>query len=165
MKKAPKALAAFLSGYAHCDCAHYRSTGYTNPRGYLKNPRHGGLGQRIPDGRRARCDEYARDARRKNCSSAYSRLDGPEKKLIEPLIRAYPGEMSDTELCGAAGYQHERSTGYTNPRGRLHNHGLIERDKGTVNILFPYEDTYVLEKEAIYEARAGLAGWARAFLV
>ena len=51
--------------------------------------------------------------------------------------------MSDTELCGAAGYQHERSTGYTNPRGRLHNHGLIERDKGTVNILFPYEDTYV----------------------
>jgi hypothetical protein len=137
--KAPaQELVCFLSGYQHV-----RSTGYTNPRGYLNTK---GL------------IKYSRDAilfteRGRELAEAPSRpltteelhktimekLDGPEKKLLQPLLDAYPESMRQEDLCREAGYQHVRSTGYTNPRGRLNTWGLIAYDKESIratDILF-----------------------------
>lgn len=52
-------------------------------------------------------------------------LPGPERKLLTPLLEAYPNEISNEELAERSGYTFG-SGGFNNPRGRLRSLGLIE---------------------------------------
>lgn len=134
----PNELIAFLSGYRHC-----RSTGYTNPRGYLKGKGlvvYSGSGVSLTPEGRANVNVKSTPLTTQELHSiVLNKLDGPEKKLLIPLLREYPRPISNIDLCTEAGYMHERSTGYTNPRGRLKTFGLVEYGQGSVvasNMLF-----------------------------
>lgn len=122
---APNELLAFLSGYSN-----YRSTGYTNPRGYLKAKGlidYGTDGVQLKEAGRALAEAPTTPLTTEALHQAVlTKLDGPERKLLAPLLAAYPGELSNEDLCAAGGYTNVRSTGYTNPRGRLRSFGLIE---------------------------------------
>lgn len=67
-------------------------------------------------------------------------LDGPQSRMLEALLNAYPRTLATEELCFASGYEGNNGT-FRNVRGRLHTYGLIEYpDKGTAraaDILFP----------------------------
>ena len=54
-----------------------------------------------------------------------SKLDGPARRLLEPLLRIYPHHMSNDELATEAGYS-VSSSSYGVPRSRLKSLGLIE---------------------------------------
>lgn len=136
--KPPNELVAFLSGYKH-----FRSTGYTNPRGYLKSRGYldysNGAVFLTDAGREHAETPEAPLTQEALHGAVLNRLDGPERKLLAPLLKKYPEGISNAELCTTAGYMHERSTGYTNPRGRLKSFGLIEYNSGEVkarDILF-----------------------------
>lgn len=136
--KPPNDFVCFLSGYSHP-----RSTGYTNPRGYLKakglvDYSNGSVFLTLAG--RAAAEKLDRPLSQEEFhNEVLKKLDGPERKLLKPLLERYPQGISNTELCSIAGYMHERSTGYTNPRGRLRSFGLIEYADGEVkarDILF-----------------------------
>lgn len=52
-------------------------------------------------------------------------LDGPMKRILEPLIGCYPAAMSNEEVAGIAGYT-PRGGSYLTPRSRLKTLGLID---------------------------------------
>jgi uncharacterized protein len=52
-------------------------------------------------------------------------LPGPERRILQPLLDAYPNSIVSEQLAEMAGYSHT-STGFTNPRARLRTLGLIE---------------------------------------
>lgn len=125
----PNDLVAFLSGYAHS-----RSAGYTNPRGQLGAKgfikyESGTLA--LTEAGRIHAETPETPLTQEELHSVVlSKLDGPEQKLLRPLLDAYPEGVSNTDLCQMAGYAHERSAGYTNPRGHLGSFGLIEYKNG-----------------------------------
>lgn len=136
--KAPNELIAFLSGYAHA-----RSTGYTNPRGYLNSKGlitySNGTVSLTTEGRVLADTPDTPLTQSELHRVVLDRLTGSERKVLKPLLERYPDSISNTELCALAGYEHERSTGYTNPRGRLRAYGLINYEDGQVkaeDILF-----------------------------
>lgn len=59
-------------------------------------------------------------------NSGGGKLDGPKRRVLKPLLEAYPNDMSAEDLCQAAGYQHPLSKGFTVPRGTLRTFGLVE---------------------------------------
>jgi len=70
----------------------------------------------------------------------FEKLPGPESRILEPLLDAYPSDMSTEELAEAAGYS-SGGGAFNNPRGRLRTLGLIDYpSQGRVvalDILFP----------------------------
>lgn len=68
-----------------------------------------------------------------------ARLPGPETKLLNVLLDAYPSALTNEALATAAGYT-PGGGAYNNPRGRLRSLGLVEYAGGMVkarSILFP----------------------------
>lgn len=131
---------AFLSGYSNI-----RSTGFTNPCGSLRSKglvRYAGARHiALTEGGIAYAHEPdvmpTREALHQN---VLAKLPGPERKLLEPLLEAYPDAITNEKLAELAGYSNERSTGYTNPRGRLRSFELVEYTPEGVRaaaILFP----------------------------
>lgn len=53
-----------------------------------------------------------------------ARLDGPQRRILTPLIAAYPESMTTAELAAAAGY--EIGGAFNNARGRLRSIGLVD---------------------------------------
>lgn len=53
------------------------------------------------------------------------RLDGPQKRILQPLLDAYPDELNRDELAAAAGYSPDGGA-FGNPLGSLRSLGLIE---------------------------------------
>jgi hypothetical protein len=53
------------------------------------------------------------------------RLDGPRRRILQPLLVCYPGDLSREELAEKAGYSPEGSA-FTNPLGSLRSLGLID---------------------------------------
>jgi len=53
-----------------------------------------------------------------------ARLDGPQRRILTPLIAAYPESMTTPELAAAAGY--EIGGAFNNARGRLRSIGLVD---------------------------------------
>jgi hypothetical protein len=69
-----------------------------------------------------------------------AKLGGPERRLLEPLLKNYPHPVANEALADAAGYS-LNSSSYGVPRSRLKNFGLIEYPQpGMVrakDLLFP----------------------------
>lgn len=118
------AIVAFLAGYSNP-----RSTGYTNPRGALvaKNmvsyPQPGKIALTAAGKLQAASVEVGSEEELHRI--ILSRLTGPQAKILKVLIEARGEAMSNEDLARATGYENERSTGYTNPRGQLRSYGLI----------------------------------------
>jgi hypothetical protein len=53
-----------------------------------------------------------------------ARLDGPQRRILTPLIAAYPESMTTAALAAAAGY--EIGGAFNNARGRLRSIGLVD---------------------------------------
>lgn len=53
------------------------------------------------------------------------RLPGPEQRILQPLLDAYPNDLSNEELAEKAGYEIGGGA-FNNPKGRLRTLGLIE---------------------------------------
>ena len=53
------------------------------------------------------------------------RLSGPERRLLRPLLEAYPDSLSNADLAEAANYT-AGAGAFNNPRGRLRSLGLVE---------------------------------------
>lgn len=115
---------AFLAGYS------FGGGAYNNPRGRLNSK---GLVRYSSGARIALTDEgrgcanfpEAPASNEELQSRVLERLNGPEQRLLRPLLEAYPHAMSNADLAAAAGYA-AGAGGFNNPRGRLKTLGLIE---------------------------------------
>lgn len=114
---------AFLAGYT------YGGGAYHNPRGRLRSR---GLvdyrGERIvltDEGRRLANVPDVAPSNEELHERVLERMPGPERRLLRPLLDAYPDAMSDAELAAAAGYT-AGAGAFNNPKGRLRTLGLIE---------------------------------------
>lgn len=58
-------------------------------------------------------------------------LDGPQKRILEPLIQVYPDRMDKADLAAAAGYSPDGGA-FNNPLGALRSLGFIDRQPGSV---------------------------------
>lgn len=52
-------------------------------------------------------------------------LDGPEQRILQPLLECYPNPMKTGELAQKSGYT-EGGGAFNNPKGRLRTLGLID---------------------------------------
>lgn len=117
---------AFLAGYSNT-----RSTGFTNPcgalrsKGFIEYPNSDTITLTLLGEVTATPMEITHSNESLQ-QIILDKLPGPESKLLRELITRYPEQMSNEELCMATGYTNERSTGYTNPRGRLKSFGFVE---------------------------------------
>ncbi len=114
---------AFLADYT------FGGGGFNNPRGALRTK---GLVEYV-SGNRIKLTEAGRALAKtpdipltteELHSKVLNLLPGPEKKLLKPLLEAYPESMSNEELASASGY--EIGGGFNNPKGRLRTLGLVE---------------------------------------
>jgi len=121
---------AFLAGYT------IGGGGFNNPRGSLRTK---GLVEYAAGERIALTDAGRQSAQFQDAvltsaelhTKVLERLPGPERKILIPLLRAYPEGMTNDELSREAGYT-DGGGGYNNPRGRLRTLGLIEYVGGKV---------------------------------
>lgn len=119
-----QAAVAFLAGYTIGGGA------FNNPRGALRGK---GLveyfgGERIgltDPGRDAAQfpDQVLTTAELQRC--VLERLPGPERRILEVLIRAYPKSIDNERCARESGYE-PGGGAFNNPRGRLRSLGLIE---------------------------------------
>lgn len=132
-------IVAFLSKYTNP-----RSTGYTNPRGYLVSkglihyPAPGTVALTEAGKSVANHPDRIEDEEELH-QRVLERLTGPQAKILKILLEAKGEPVSNEDLAQQSEYSNVRSTGYTNPRGNLHSFGLIEYVPGGVkasHILF-----------------------------
>jgi uncharacterized protein len=126
VREPEKAIVAFLSGYAHL-----LSKGFTNPCSMLRTkelisyPAPGKIALTDP-GRAAAQFPGTVGTNDELHRIILDRLDGPKRRVLKPLLDAYPEPISGEALASAAGYAHPMSKGYTNPRSALRSFGLID---------------------------------------
>lgn len=114
---------AFLAGYT------YGGGGFNNPRGSLRTKGlveyRGNCIALTDQGREfAKTPEevlHTNDLHAK----VLEILPGPERRLLFPLLQAYPNDLSNEELAEESGYK-VGSGGFNNPKGRLRTLGLVE---------------------------------------
>jgi len=115
---------AFLAGYA------YGAGSYNNPRGKLRQSGHveylAGNRIRLTDSGRALAKAPSAPASTRELHERIlAKLPGPEQRVLQPLLSAYPQPMDSTDLAHAAGYT-PGAGAFNNPRGRLRTLGLID---------------------------------------
>lgn len=114
---------AFIAGYR------YGGGGFNNPRGALRTKGlldHRGDSLRLTAAGRALANVPDTSLSTKELHDrVLAQLKSPERRIMEPVLNAYPDAISDEDLAKASGYAHG-SGGYNNPRGRLRSLNLIE---------------------------------------
>jgi len=115
---------AFLAGYA------YGAGSYNNPRGKLRQSGHveylAGNRIRLTDSGRALAKAPTAPASTQELHERIlAKLPGPEQRVLQPLLAAYPQPMDSADLAHAAGYTPGAGS-FNNPRGRLRTLGLID---------------------------------------
>lgn len=129
-RKPSRELVALLSDYTHL-----RSKGFQNAvsalstAGLIYYPDGGTVA--LSDAGRARAN---RPDRARSPAEIQDRitalLGGASKRILDPLIRAYPESMTRDQVLVAAGYGHARSKGFQNAVSRLHTLGFVEYPPG-----------------------------------
>ena len=136
----PDAIAvAFMAGYSGENGAFNNTRGKLRTAGLVMYPRPGVVALTADGAARARppsiapTGEALRDA-------VLMRLEVPQRRVLEPVLRAYPSSVPAAELAVAAGYGGENGA-FNNNRGRLRTLGLVTYPSvGAVraaDILFP----------------------------
>jgi hypothetical protein len=119
---------AFLAGYK------YGGGAFNNPKGRLRQMGHveylaGNLIRLTGTGRSlARIPEAALTTQELH-ARVMARLKGPEQRILQPLLDAYPNGYTNEALSTLADYS-DGGGAYNNPRGRLRSMGLIEYRAG-----------------------------------
>jgi len=134
-EEAEQAAVAFIAGYTVGGGA------WNNPRGSLHTK---GLIEYRPSKRLALTDEGRALANAPDApltadelqARVMSRLPGPERKLLEALIDAYPEPLANEELAERAGYS-PGGGAFNNPRGRLRSLGLVDYPERGVVVARP----------------------------
>lgn len=67
----------------------------------------------------------------------FSRLPGPERRILEELIKAKGQPVDREELAARVGYTSIRSKGFANPMGRLRTIGFIDYPSSTTVVALP----------------------------
>ncbi len=121
---------AFLAGYTPGGGA------YANPKGALRAKGlldYQGGSVFLTDAGRAVAPKVAGPLDTATLQRAVlDRLAGPEKRILEPLLAAYPNSLPMEELAEKSGYAIGGGA-FANPRGRLRTLGLVDYPtKGTV---------------------------------
>lgn len=115
---------AFIAGYSP------KGGAFNNPKGRLRSK---GLVKYLP-GKRivlaaagADVAEYplAPGTQDELHAAVLERLKGPERRILEPLLEAYPDPLSNEELAERAGYS-AKGGAFNNPKGRLRTLELIK---------------------------------------
>lgn len=116
---------AFLAGYS------FTSSSFSVPKSWLNSR---GLVEYVDRGNRIALTDSGRAfANVTNVpptnealhSAIMAKLGGPERRLLEPLLKAYPKSLDNDSLAGEAGYS-VSSSSFSVPRSRLKTFGLIE---------------------------------------
>lgn len=115
---------AFLAGYRYGGGAYKNPRGALRTKGLVEYPG-GGAIRLTPEGRALANQPEAALTPEELHERVMARLPGPERRLLRPLLDAYPRALSNEELAGAAGYAAGAGS-YKNPRGRLRSLGLVE---------------------------------------
>jgi uncharacterized protein len=123
-----QAAVAFLAGYTVGGGA------FNNPRGALRSK---GLVAYLGSDRIALTDDGRAAAEFPDSvltteelqRRVLERLPGPERRILEVILRTYPRSISNEDCARAAGYE-PNGGAYNNPRGRLRSLGLIEYQSG-----------------------------------
>lgn len=114
--------AAFLAGYRFGGGAWNNPRGRLNQKGLVRY-----IGNRIEmtDEGRALANAPAAPATNAEMHArVLSRLSGPERRILQPLLDAYPESLTTEQLQDASNYG--AGGAFSNPRGRLRTLGLID---------------------------------------
>lgn len=114
---------AFLAGYT------FGGGGFNNPKGSLRTK---GLIEYVAGNKIKLTYEGSQQAKQPDQtpttqelhSKVLSVLDGPQQRILKPLLEAYPEPIENSALAEASGYS--IGGGFNNPKGRLRSLGLIE---------------------------------------
>jgi hypothetical protein len=130
---------AFLAGYTSTSSSFERARGTLRTAGLIEFPTQGTLrmtesGATIASTPDAPLDNAAMHA------AVMSRLGGPERKVLQPVIEAYPESITQEDAAAAAGYSHTSSS-FERARGSLRTFGLIDFPRAgelrATDVLFP----------------------------
>ncbi len=115
---------AFIAGYSP------RGGAFNNPRSALRSK---GLIEvmsgcmKLTDSGHALAEAPSRPLTTDEIHAAVlNRLGGPERRILTPLLEAYPEPLDNEELAARAGYD-SKGGAYNNPRSKLRTLGLIEK--------------------------------------
>lgn len=139
VRQAPVEALAFVAGYRPGGGAFNNPRGALRTRGLIDYPTNGTVV--LTDAGRAAADPpEAPRTRSVLHGMVMSKLSGPEQKILQPLLDAYPDAMPIDELATASGYS-QGGGAFNNPRGRLRTLGLIDYPQAgyavATDILFP----------------------------
>lgn len=116
---------AFLAGYSNAG-----SGGYVNPRSALSAA--GLIAYPAPNrvhltaaGEALARGPHAAPSVSQLHERVMEKLNGPQRRILQPLIDAYPAAIANAELASAAGYTDPKSGGFVNPRSALSSISLI----------------------------------------
>lgn len=111
-----------------------KSSGFEKARGMLKVKKlvtfNGTELSLTPEGRRLARGEGPPPTTLELHRRVLETLTEPEKRVLDPLLRSYPGELSFEELAVASSYS-VKTSGFEKTRGMLRSKGLIEAKKGS----------------------------------
>jgi hypothetical protein len=117
-----RAQVAFIAQYSP------KGSAFTNPLGQLRTmgivefpaP---GMVDLVPNYRLI--SEVFKPTQQELHEAILNKLSGPQRKILKPLLAAYPREMSRSELATASEYS-EKGSAFTNPLGSLRSLGLVQ---------------------------------------
>jgi len=119
-----QAAVAFLAGYTVDGGSFKNPRGHLNQAGYVEYVQPGRIRLTQSGWSSASIPDRPLDATELQ-GRVKDRLPGPERKILDVLIAAYPQPMSNEEVARAAHYEPTGGS-FKNPRGRLRSLGLID---------------------------------------
>ena len=123
-ERASRVQVAFLAGYKPGGGAFNNTLGSLRSEGLIEYPARGEIVLTDSGRRHAECvtEPLTTETLQRR---VMDRLNGPQRRVLQPLIAAYPCEVSVEELAQAAGYE-VGGGAFNNTRGSLRSLGLID---------------------------------------
>ncbi len=130
---------AFVAQYAPSNSSYQRALGQLRTGGMVDYPAPGAR-SRTPAGRAASPEVDGPRSKATLHATVLQQLTGPQRRILEPLLRAYPKEMPLDELAAASGYE-ESNSSFQRARGQLKTLELVtypgQRRNRAADFLFP----------------------------
>jgi hypothetical protein len=130
---------AFLAGYTSTSSSFERARGALRTAGLIEFPTQGALRMTASGAAIAAIPETPLDNAAMH-AAVMARLDGPQRKVLQPVIDAYPKPVSQERAAELAGYSHTSSS-FERARGALRTFGLIDFPRAgelrATDLLFP----------------------------
>lgn len=132
---------AFMSGYSGEDNGAYKNNrSRLRVAGLVTYPTEGAV-QLTDEGRALAQTPDIEPSGEGLRAAVFAKLDEPLRRVLRPVVEAYPGEVEGDELSVTAGYSDATNGAYKNNRSRLRTLGLVTYPRdGAVraaDILFP----------------------------